>query len=131
MGYIIGRVIGDLARNHVLPVAIKYQNTLIENVKGLKEIFPEDTFNKIAKDQIKTIKEISIHIASIQSLIAKMIEQRKKTNKITDIKVKADSYNTDVLPYFEKIRYNADKLELLIDDKYWPLPKYREILFVK
>lgn len=125
-----GRVLGDIARNHVIPTAIKYQNTLIKNVKGLKEIFGKD-FEVIAKEQINLIKEISGHIEGINSKTEAMIEERKKANKITSIEKMADAYCDKVKPYFEQIRYHADKLELLVDDEMWTLVKYREMLFVR
>lgn len=125
-----GRVLGDIARNHVIPTAIKYQNTLIENVKGLKEIFGKD-FEKIAKEQISLIKEISEHIEGINSKVEAMIESRKKANNLANAEKMAAAYCNTVKPYFEEIRYHADKLELLVDDEMWTLTKYRELLFVK
>ena len=125
-----GRVLGDIARNHVIPTAIKYQNTLIENVKGLKEIFGKD-FEKIAKEQINLIKEISEHIEGINTKVEAMIEARKKANNLTSAEKMAAAYCNMVKPHFEEIRYHADKLELLVDDEMWTLTKYRELLFVK
>lgn len=125
-----GRVLGDIARNHVIPTAIKYQNTLIENVKGLKEIFGKD-FEKIAKEQITLIKEISEHIEGINTKVEAMIEARKKANNLATAEKMAAAYCNTVKPYFEEIRYHADKLELLVDDEMWTLTKYRELLFVK
>jgi len=125
-----GRVLGDIARNHVIPTAIKYQNTLIENVKGLKEIFGKD-FEKIAKEQIGLIKEISEHIEGININIDAMIEERKKANNLDSAEKMADAYCNNVKPYFEIIRDHSDKLELLVDDEMWTLTKYRELLFVK
>ncbi|CAL2086275.1 glutamine synthetase III [Tenacibaculum sp. 190524A02b] len=123
------RVLADVARNHVIPTAIQYQNTLIENVKGLKEIF-EEHYEGFAKEQIELIKKISNHIAEINSKIEQMTEERKQANKLTGQK-NADAYCNKVKPYFEEIRYHADKLELLVDDNLWPLTKYRELLFTK
>ena len=125
-----GRVLGDIARNHVVPTAIRYQNTLIENVKGLKEIFGKD-FEKIAKEQISLIKEISEHIEGINSKVDAMTEERKKANNLTDISKMATAYCDKVKPFFEEIRYHADKLELLVDDEMWTLIKYRELLFLR
>jgi glutamine synthetase len=125
-----GRVLGDIARNHVIPTAIKYQNILIENVQGLKDIYGKD-FKKLAKEQMGLIEEISEHIARINSKITAMIEARKKANKITNGSKLAIAYCDDVKPYFEEIRYHCDKLELLVDDELWPLTKYRELLFTK
>lgn len=125
-----GRVLGDIARNHVIPTAIRYQNTLIENVKGLKEIFGKD-FEKIAKEQIVLIKEISEHIEGINSKVEEMTEARKKANVLTDAQKMAESYCDNVKPFFEVIREHCDKLELLVDDEIWTLTKYRELLFTR
>jgi glutamine synthetase len=125
-----GRVLGDIARNHVIPTAIKYQNTLIENVRGLKEIFGKD-FEKIAKEQIALIKEISEHIEGIHHKIDEMIEQRKKANNLDNTEKMAEVYCNKVKPYFEVIREHCDKLELLVDDEMWTLTKYRELFFIK
>jgi glutamine synthetase len=125
-----GRVLGDIARNHVIPTAIKYQNTLIENVKGLKDIFEKD-FTKIAKEQIELIKEISAHIEGINRNIDEMIEERKKANNLDNTEKMAAAYCNKVKPYFEVIREHCDKLELLVDNGIWPLTKYRELFFIK
>lgn len=123
------RVIGDLASNHIIPIAIRYQNTLIENVKGLKEVIDNKTYVNLAKNQVNYIKEISEHISSIKIAVEEMTEERKKANAIDDIIGKAEAYRDQVKPYFEKIRYEVDKLEMMVDDELWPLPKYREMLF--
>jgi glutamine synthetase len=125
------RVIGDLSTNHVVPVAIQYQNILIENVKGLKDVLDTKSFVKLSKNQLQSIKDISEHISEIKDNVNKMIDERKIANKIEDLQEQALYYNKMVLPYFEIIRYHVDKLELLVDDKLWPLPKYRELLFLK
>lgn len=125
-----GRVLGDIARNHVIPTSIKYQNTLIENVRGLKEIFGKD-FEKIAKEQIALIKEISEHIEGIHHNIDEMISERKKANNLDDTEKMAAAYCNKVKPYFEIIREHSDKLELLVDDEMWTLTKYRELFFIK
>ena len=125
-----GRVLGDIAQNHVVPTAIRYQNILIENVKGMKEIFGKD-FEKVAKVQIALIKEISEHIEGINTKVEKMIDARKNANAASDTEKMAAMYCEKVKPYFEEIRYHADKLELLVDDEIWTLTKYRELLFTK
>ena len=125
-----GRVLGDISRNHVIPTAIRYQNTLIENVKGLKEIFGKD-FEIYAKEQIAIIKEISGHIEGINSKVLAMTDERKKANQIDDAQKKAEAYCENVKPYFENIRNHCDKLELIVDDESWTLTKYRELLFIK
>jgi glutamine synthetase len=125
-----GRVLGDIARNHVIPTAIKYQNTLIENVKGLKDIFGDD-FKKIGKEQIVLIKEISEHIEGINTKVEQMIDARKEANVLTDAQKMAEAYCDAVKPYFDDIREHCDKLELLVDNESWTLTKYRELLFTK
>lgn len=125
-----GRILGDIATNHVIPTAITYQNTLIENVKGLKDIFGNE-YTKYASEQIGLIKDISGYIGSIKSNVDKMTEERKKANKIGHADKRADAYCNKVKPYFEEIRYACDKLELLVDDELWPLTKYRELLFTR
>ncbi|MCF6295991.1 MAG: glutamine synthetase III [Flavobacteriaceae bacterium] len=125
-----GRTLGDIARNHVVPTAVKYQNILIRNVTGLKEIYGED-FKKHAKEQLGLIEDISKRIEAINSGVTKMTNERKKANKVEDKEEKAALYCDKVKPLFEEIRYHCDKLELLIDDEIWPLTKYRELLFTK
>jgi glutamine synthetase len=120
------RVMGDLALNHIIPTAIKYQNQLITNANGLKGLGLDNTA------AIETIKEISRHLESLKANINAMVDARKRLNKEEDIVKKAKGYSTDVKDaYFDKIRYAVDKLELLVDDEYWPLVKYREMLFLK
>lgn len=125
-----GRILGDIARNHVIPTSIRYQNVLIENVRGLKEIFEKD-FKKYSKEQIEIIEAISGHIENINGDVSKMIEARKAANKIEDAEKRAFAYCDNVKPFFETIRYHCDKLELLVDDETWPLTKYRELLFTR
>ena len=125
-----GRTLGDIARNHVIPTAVKYQNILIDNVKGLKEIYGKD-FKKFASEQLLLILEISKRIEAINSGVTKMTNERKKANSISDTTKKAKVYCSKVKPLFDDIRYHCDKLELLIDDELWPLAKYRELLFIK
>ncbi|MFT5077705.1 MAG: glutamine synthetase [Planctomycetota bacterium] len=123
-----GRVLGDIARNHVIPTAIRYQNILIENVQGLKDIYGKN-FKKLAGEQMRLIEEISEHIESINKDTTAMIAARKKANQITDSEKRAFEYCNKVKPFFDDIRYHCDKLELLVDDEIWPLTKYRELLF--
>lgn len=125
------RVLGDLALNHIIPTAITYQNTLINNVRGLKEILP-DVYAEVGEVQLKAVKEISGHIKEIRTLVDDMTEARKVANNTIPNEVeRAAAYSETVLPYLDKIRYHIDKLELLVDDEIWPLPKYRELLFFK
>ncbi|MCZ6593598.1 MAG: glutamine synthetase III [Bacteroidetes bacterium] len=125
-----GRVLGDIARNHVIPTSIKYQNILIENVKGLKDIYGSD-FKKVAGEQMILIENISDHIGHINQGINDMTNARKIANKIESNEMRAFSYCDKVIPYFDEIRYHCDKLELLVDDELWPLTKYRELLFTR
>ncbi|RBL88421.1 glutamine synthetase III family protein [Chitinophaga flava] len=122
------RVIGDLATNTILPSAISYLNELISNIRGLKEIGLGDASYK-AQTQIAA--KISEHINVISENVQAMIEQRKVTNKLTDSRQKAIDYCEKIKPYFDVIRYHSDKLEFLVDDKKWALPKYRELLFLR
>lgn len=124
------RVLGDIARNHIVPTAVRYQNVLIKNVKGLKSIYGEG-FKAFAKEQLNLIEQISGHIESINANVTKMTEVRKKSNKNENLEKKALAYCNNVKPLFDDIRYNCDKLELLVDDELWPLTKYRELLFTK
>lgn len=124
------RVLGDIARNHVIPTAIKYQNILIENVQGFKDIYDKD-FKKYGKEQMNLIEAISSHIENINGGITEMINARKKANKIEDAQKRAVAYCDQIRPYFDQIRYHCDKLELLVDDEIWPLTKYRELLFTR
>lgn len=124
------RVLGDIARNHIVPTAVKYQNILIENVKGLKEIF-DKKFHAVSKEQITLIEEISSHIEGINVNVTTMINARRDSNIIEDIEEKALAYCNNVKPFFDAIRYHCDKLELLVDDEIWPLTKYRELLFTR
>ena len=123
------RVLADISRNHVVPTAIIYQNTLLENTKNLKEIFGEN-FKNIAKEQLELIMTISNHITEINALVTKMTDQRKNANKQTGLK-SAELYCSKVKPFFEEIRYHCDKLETMVDDNLWPLTKYRELLFTR
>jgi glutamine synthetase len=125
-----GRVLGDIARNHVIPTAIKYQNRLIQNVQGLKDIYGSG-FKKLSIEQLKLIEMISEHIEKINKGITAMINERKKANKITSPEKCATAYCDKVKPYFDEIRYHCDKLELLVDDEIWPLSKYRELIILK
>ena len=123
------RIMGELCTSHILPPAIKYQNTLIENIRGLKEIGLKES---AYINQKQILEKISEHISQISDQVSKMIEARKKANVIKNLRERAIAYCDDIKePYFDKIRYHVDKLELLIDDSEWLLPKYREILFLR
>jgi glutamine synthetase len=125
------RVLGDIAINHIIPTAIRYQSEISENIKNLKEILSEEEFKKMAASRIEMVKEISYHIANIDKKVYNMVEERKKANKIEDVRKKAEMYNDHVFPHLDDIRYHIDKLELIVDNEIWPLPKYRELLFTR
>jgi glutamine synthetase len=125
------RVMGDLAINHIIPVAIRYQNILINNVKGLKAIFDAADFKKNAKNQLEMIAAISHHIQIISENAEKMRVERKRINNLSTAEERAKEYSLKVKPFFDIIRKSVDKLELTVDDEMWPLPKYRELLYTK
>jgi len=125
------RVLGDLAINHIVPTGIKYMSTLIENVKGLKEVFKETEYERLAGARKEMIITISDHISNIKRLVNEMVEERKKANVITDSYKMALAYESKVKPYMDEIRVHIDKLELIVDNEIWPLPKYRELLFTR
>ena len=125
------RVLGDLAMNHIVPIAITYMTSLIENVKGIKEIFDNAEFVRLAGARKEVIVTISDHISAIKKLVNEMVEARKKANVIEDNYKKAIAYESKVKPYLDEIRDHIDKLELVVDNEMWPLPKYRELLFTR
>lgn len=124
------RVLGDLIINHVIPTAYSFQSTLINNVMGIKALFP-DEYEQVGESQIRLIKKISGYVNTLHSLVHDMVEARKVANVIEDCPEMAKAYQEQVLPYLSKIRVIADKLEMVIDDELWPLPKYREMLFFR
>ncbi len=123
------RIMGEMATGHILPAAIRYQNVLITNIQGLKSIgLPESAY----ANQKQILEKISEHISKVSDMVEKMIDARKKVNAITDTREKAIAYGDQIKEaFFDKIRYNVDKLELLVGDDYWALPKYREMLFLR
>ncbi|MDE6514393.1 MAG: glutamine synthetase type III, partial [Muribaculaceae bacterium] len=125
------RVLGDLAINHVVPVATRYQSVLLDNLYKIKQIFPAEKCEAISAQDMAAIERISTHIAIIRKEVDEMIEARKVANRIETEREKALAYHDTVLPHMDVIRYNIDKLELEVDDEMWPLPKYRELLFIR
>ncbi|MCI0522834.1 MAG: glutamine synthetase III [Bacteroidales bacterium] len=125
------RVLGDLAINHIIPTAVGYMTTLIDNVRGLRDIFDDNDYMRLAGARKELIVSISDHISMIKKLVGDMIEERKKANIIEDPFKKAVTYESRVKPYLGEIRNHIDKLELVIDNEMWPLPKYRELLFTR
>lgn len=126
-----GRVLGDLAINHIVPTAVAYQNRLLENLRGLKEIFPAEEYEVLSADRKELIREISHRVTSIKVLVRDMTEARKVANHMENYKERAFAYEEKVRPYLDQIRDHIDHLEMEVDDEIWPLPKYRELLFTK
>ena len=122
------RVMGDMCLNHVIPAAVRYQNVLIENVKGVKDIFGAD-YMTYCSSEIETLKKISLLMNNVSSDVEALVEARKKANKVDDIAQRAKLYSREVKDMMDKVRKSVDELEMLIDDEMWPLPKYRELLF--
>ena len=122
------RILGDMCLNHVIPAAVKYQNILIENISGMKNIFGEE-YVSLCQSEIRTLREISLYINNVSSDVHSLVEARKKANRVEDIALRAKMYSKDVKSMMEKVRVSADNLEMLIDDEVWPMPKYRELLF--
>lgn len=122
------RVIGDMCLNHVIPAAVRYQNVLIENVRGMKEIFGE-SYTGICSSEIESLKRISAYINALSADVEELVEARKRANRVEDIAQRAKMYSHEVKDMMDKVRDSADSLEMLIDDQMWPLPKYRELLF--
>ena len=122
------RILGDMCLNHVIPAAVKYQNVLIENVNGIREIFGKG-YLEFCSAEIETLKKISKYINSISVYVERLVDARKKANKVEDMAERAKMYSHEVKDMMDIVRENADKLEMLIDDEMWTLPKYRELLF--
>ena len=125
------RIFGDLCLNHIIPVVTKYQSMLIDNVHKVQDIFPEEKAQKISRENLHLIEKISDHESFIIENVEKMVEARKVANRIESEREKAIAYHDTVAPLLEEIRYHVDKLETIVDDEAWPLPKYRELLFIR
>ena len=125
------RVLGDLVMNHIVPVATEYQTKLVDNVYKMKSIFSDDEANSLSAENIAIIKEIAEHTAYIKENVDAMVEARKVANRIESIRERAIAYHDNIAPMLELIRYHIDKLELIVDDRMWTLPKYRELLFIR
>ena len=124
------RVLGDLCMNHIIPVATEYQSILLDNLYKMRKVFDKTKAEKLSKEDAELIEEIADHISAIKLNVDDMVEARKLANKIEDTREKAISYQDSVEPYFNTIRYHVDKLELIVDNRMWTLPKYRELLFI-
>ena len=125
------RVLGDLAINHIVPTAVTYQNRLLENLRGLREVFDAEEYEMLSADRKELIRDISFRVTEIKRLVKEMTEARKKANHMGNYQERAFAYEQQVKPYLDKIRVHIDHLEMEIDDEIWPLPKYRELLFTK
>jgi len=125
------RMCGELSTNYIIPSALRYQKVLIDNAKGINDLFPKASATKATKVQLELITEISERVEEIKTMVDSMVEERRKANRIEDASKRAAAYCDKVKPYMEKIRYHTDKLELIVDDEMWPLPKLREILFTR
>ena len=125
------RVLGDLVMNHIVPIAIGYQTQLIDNVYKMKGIFPAEEAEKLSSENVAIIRKISEHTIYIKEHVDAMVEARKQANRIESEREKAIAYHDTISPMLEQIRYHIDKLELMVDDQMWTLPKYRELLFVR
>ena len=125
------RVLADMAINHIVPTAVEYQTMLLENVKHLKDIFPQEEYESMASGRLELIREIGHHVSEIKAKRKEMTETRARANKIEDVHERAKAYNQEVRPFLDDIREHIDKLELIVDNEKWPLPKYRELLFVR
>ncbi|MBR3093789.1 MAG: glutamine synthetase III [Bacteroidaceae bacterium] len=125
------RVLGDLSMNHIIPVATRYQSQLLQNVENMAEVFPKEKAAKLSARNLKIIEEIAERTSKIETQVEELVNARKVANKITDEHEKAIAYHDTVEPKMDTIRYQIDKLELIVDDSCWPLPKYRELLFIR
>ena len=125
------RVLGDLSMNHIIPIATSYQSQLLRNVERMSGVFPKEKASQLNARNLKLIEEIAERTATIETQVEELVEARKVANKIADEHQKAIAYHDTIAPMFDKIRYQIDKLELIVDDGLWPLPKYRELLFIR
>jgi glutamine synthetase len=124
------RVLGDLSMNHIIPVATEYQSVLLDNIYKMHAVFSKEKAAKLARQDAILVEEIAEHITSIKTNVDTMVEARKKANRIESAQEKAIAYHDEVEPFLNVIRYHVDKLELIVDNQMWTLPKYRELLFI-
>lgn len=125
------RVLGDLSLNHIIPVVIRYQTVLLENLTRLKETFSDEEYAELSEEPRRLIRKISSHITVVTKQVDNMIDARKKANQIADMRERAIAYHDTVAPFLDEIRGHIDDLELMVDNQIWPLPKYRELLFIR
>ena len=124
------RIFGDICMNHIIPVATRYQTQLIDNVHKMMAVFPAETAERLNRPNLSLIEQIGKHNAFIIENVERLIEARRVANRIKDGRERAIAYHDTVAPLIEQIRYHVDHLELIVDDELWPLPKYREMLFI-
>ena len=125
------RVLGDLAINHIIPVALRYQSILLDNIVRIKSIFDEEKAAQFSADDVANVEKLACHMKVIKDEVAAMVDARRVANKIESEREKAIAYHDNVVPHMDVIRYHIDKLELMVDNEIWPLPKYRELLFIR
>ncbi|WP_195371017.1 MULTISPECIES: glutamine synthetase III [Parabacteroides] len=125
------RVLGDLSMNHIIPVVLHYQSLLLSNITKLKETFSPEEYEDLSAEPRRLVRKISKHVNAVTRMTDEMIEARKKANVITDLRSKAIAYHDTVVPFLDDIREHIDELELMVDNQMWPLPKYRELLFIR
>ena len=135
-GYVLkiqieSRLMGDLVNNNIIPAVLEYQNKLIQNIQGMMAVFGDKEGKAMASTQIDILKQVNLHLTAMKSASEKMLAERKKANSIEDVEKKALAYCDKVKVHFDEIRYHADKLELIVEDELWPLPKFRELLFIR
>lgn len=135
-GYVLkiqieSRLMGDLVNNNIIPAVLEYQNKLIQNIHGMMAVFGDKEGKAMASTQIDILKQVNLHLTAMKSASEKMLAERKKANSIEDVEKKALAYCDKVKVHFDEIRYHADKLELIVEDELWPLPKFRELLFIR
>lgn len=124
------RVLGDLSMNHIIPVAMQYQSMLLDNLYKMRVVFDEEKATRLSREDAALIEEIATHISAIKTNVDNMVDARKSANRLEDAREKAIAYHDTVEPFLDIIRYHIDKLELIVDNQMWPLPKYRELLFI-
>ncbi|MDR3140206.1 MAG: glutamine synthetase III [Tannerellaceae bacterium] len=125
------RVLGDLSLNHIIPVVIRYQSVLLETIAKLKETFESEEYEELSAEPRRLTRKIARHICAVTKMVDEMIEARKEANRISESRLRAIAYHDTVVPYLDKIRKHIDDLELMVDNQMWPLPKYRELLFIR
>ncbi|MDR1981190.1 MAG: glutamine synthetase III [Tannerellaceae bacterium] len=125
------RVLGDLSLNHIIPVAIRYQSVLLKTMTELKIAFEEEEYSELSAEPRRLTRQIANHVSAVTRMVDEMVEARKQANRITNLRSKAIAYHDTVAPYLDSIRRHVDELELMVDNQMWPLPKYRELLFIR